>query len=126
MEKTKEKGEVREQGQKQSGNPYAEQLLVVIHGGLNMGLEDNSLHSCFRAGGFFLQSPDERAALSSLAGRSGKAIALAVHCPTHEIKKDRKRERGEGQKRRPEKLVTRESQESGSSQLENSQRATDR
>lgn len=43
------------------------------------------LHSCFRAGGFFLQSPDERAALSSPAGRSVKAIALVVHCPTHEI-----------------------------------------
>ena len=45
------------------------------------------LHSCFRAGDFFLQSPDERAALSSPAGRSVKAIALAVHCLAHEIKK---------------------------------------
>lgn len=51
------------------------------------------LHSCFRAGGFFLQSPDERAALSSPAGRSVKAIALAVHCPAHEIKKEAERER---------------------------------
>lgn len=51
-------------------------------------------HSCFRAGGFFLQSPDERAALSSPAGRSVKAIALAVRCPAHEIKKaERERER---------------------------------
>lgn len=38
-------------------------------------------HRCFRAGGFFLQSPDERAALSSPAGRPVKAIALAVHYP---------------------------------------------
>lgn len=52
------------------------------------------LHSCFRAGGFFLQSPDERAALSSPAGRSVKAIALAVHCPTHEIKKRQREKRG--------------------------------
>lgn len=51
------------------------------------------LHSCFRAGGFFLQSSDERAALSSPAGRSVKDIALAVHCPTHEIKKA-EREKG--------------------------------
>lgn len=55
------------------------------------------LHSCFRAGGFFLQSPDERAALSSPAGRSVKAIALAVHCPTHEIKKA-EREKGSTEK----------------------------
>lgn len=51
-------------------------------------------HSCFRAEGFFLQSSDERAAMSSPAGRSVKAIALAVHCPTHEIKKaEREREK---------------------------------
>lgn len=59
------------------------------------------LHSCFRAGGFFLQSPDKRAALSSPAGRSVKAIALAVHCPAHEIfKKKKKAERAKERKRR--------------------------
>lgn len=67
------------------------------------------LHSCFRAGGFFLQSPDERAALSSPAGRSVKAIALAVHCPTHEIKKA-ERERGgsiaEGERGKKEDMKT--------------------
>lgn len=60
------------------------------------------LHSCFRAGGFFLQSPDERAAVSSPAGRSVKAIAPAVHCPMHEIKKAEK-EKGsteQGKKKR--------------------------
>lgn len=36
-------------------------------------------HSCFRAGGFALQSPDERAALSRPAGRSVKAISPG--CP---------------------------------------------
>lgn len=41
-------------------------------------------------GGFFLQSPDERAAWSSPAGRSVKAIALAVHCPANEISKKQK------------------------------------
>lgn len=55
-------------------------------------------HSCFRAGGFFLQSPDERAALSSPAGRSVKAIALAVHCPTHEIKKAEREKEREGER----------------------------
>lgn len=52
------------------------------------------LHSCFRAGGFFLQSPDKRAALSSPAGRSVKVIALAVHYPTHEIKKAETEKKG--------------------------------
>lgn len=58
------------------------------------------LHSCFRAGGFFLQSPDKRAALSSPAGRSVKAIALAVHCPVHEIFFFKKAERAKERKRR--------------------------
>lgn len=63
------------------------------------------LHSCFRAGGFFLQSPDERAAVSSPAGRSVKAIAPAVHCPMHEIKKA-EREKGsteQGKKKKKKK-----------------------
>lgn len=59
------------------------------------------LHSCFGAEGFFLQSSDERAAMSSPAGRSVKAIALAVHCPTHEIKKaEREKEGIEGSEKR--------------------------
>lgn len=44
-------------------------------------------HSCFKARGFFLQSPDESAALSSPTGRSVKAIALAVRCLTYQIRK---------------------------------------
>lgn len=67
------------------------------------------LHSCFRAGGFFLQSPDERAAVSSLAGRSVKAIALAVHCPMHEIKKA-EREKGSTEQGKKKEDVERGSQ----------------
>lgn len=35
-------------------------------------------------GASFSRAPDERAARSSPAGRSGKAIALAVHCPAND------------------------------------------
>lgn len=70
--------------------------------GFFMVLSLPGLHSCFRAGGFFLQSPDKRAALSSPAGRSVKAIALAVHCPAHEIQKNKKKkaERAKERKRK--------------------------
>lgn len=73
----------------------------------SMALSLPGLHRCFGAGGFFLQSPDERAALSSPAGRSVKAIALAVHYPAHEIKKAETEKRGEQQKKKKKKrLVT--------------------
>lgn len=35
-------------------------------------------------GASFSRAPDERAARSSPTGRSGKAIALAVHCPAND------------------------------------------